>query len=81
MARILLITVLISCLIFLSCKEKKQPPPLRKVPVNLDTGCFTAMLLIMINILQPLEALSQVNLVAAGAGLCNGNLFYRRNLV
>ncbi len=73
MARILSITVLLSSLIFLSCKEKKQPPP-PKVPVNLYTVAS-----------QPVtyydqypsttEALSQVNLLPQVQGYVRGIFF------
>jgi RND family efflux transporter MFP subunit len=73
MARILSMTVLISCLTFLSCKEKKQPPP-QKVPVNLYTVAS-----------QPVtyydqypsttEALSQVNLMPQVQGYVTGIFF------
>lgn len=73
MARILSMTVLINCLIFLSCKEKKQPPP-QKIPVNLYTVAS-----------QPVtyydqypsttQALSQVNLMPQVQGYVTGIFF------
>ena len=73
MARILSITVLISSLIFLSCKEKKQPPP-PKVPVNLYTVASQPVTYYD-QFPSTTEALSQVNLLPQVQGYVRGIFF------
>ena len=73
MARILSITVLISSLIFLSCKEKKQPPP-PKVPVNLYT-VTSHPVTYYDQYPSTTEALSQVNLLPQVQGYVRGIFF------
>lgn len=73
MARILSITVLISCLTFFSCKEKKQPPP-PKVPVNLYTVSSTPVVYYD-QYPSTTEALSEVNLLPQVQGYVKGIFF------
>ncbi|HEY5390842.1 MAG TPA: biotin/lipoyl-binding protein, partial [Hanamia sp.] len=73
MARILSTTVLISSLIFLSCKEKKQPPP-PKVPVNLYT-VTSHPVTYYDQYPSTTEALSQVNLLPQVQGYVRGIFF------
>ena len=73
MARILSITVLISCLSFISCKEKKQPPP-PKVPVNLFTVASTPVVYYD-QYPSTTQALSEVNLLPQAQGYVKGIFF------
>ena len=73
MARILSITVLISCLTFISCKEKKQPPT-PMVPVNLYTVASQPVIYYD-QYPSTTEALSQVNLVPQVQGYVRGIFF------
>ncbi len=73
MVRILSITVLISCLTFISCKEQKQPPP-PKVPVNLYT-VSSQPVTYYDQYPSTTEALSQVNLVPQVEGYVRGIFF------
>jgi RND family efflux transporter MFP subunit len=73
MARTLLITVLISCLAIVSCKEKKTPPA-PKVPVNLFT-VTSQRVTYYDEYPSTTQALSQVNLLPQVQGYVTGIFF------
>jgi RND family efflux transporter MFP subunit len=73
MARILSMTVLISCLTIFSCKEKKPPPP-QKIAVNLYT-VSSQHVTYYDQYPSTTEALSQVNLMPQVQGYVTGIFF------
>ncbi|HUZ59206.1 MAG TPA: efflux RND transporter periplasmic adaptor subunit [Hanamia sp.] len=73
MVKVLSVTVLISCLTFISCKEKQQPPP-PKVPVNLYT-VSSQPVIYYDQYPSTTEALSQVNLLPQVQGYVRGIFF------